>query len=115
MLGTEPAQRFQTALKILLGLVPYDALLTLQTARLSNPSMGGDPTTVSIRTIPFKVYQKSCPVSNPCSLQEGVLLRNLEVFFRNSVVYLFMLKCCLLRPNILLCFEVYWPQEGTHT
>jgi hypothetical protein len=82
MLGSEPSQRFQTALKILLSLLPFDALLTLETARLSNPATDGDPWTVSVRTIPFNVYQKICPVSAPCSLQEGVLLRNLEVVDR---------------------------------
>jgi hypothetical protein len=82
MLGSEPSQRFQTALKILLSLLPFDALLTLETARLSNPATDGDPWTVSVQTIPFNIYQKNCPVSAPCSLQEGVLLRNLEVVDR---------------------------------
>eukprot|EP00291_Cryptomonas_curvata_P023784 CAMPEP_0172156942 /NCGR_PEP_ID=MMETSP1050-20130122/3510_1 /TAXON_ID=233186 /ORGANISM="Cryptomonas curvata, Strain CCAP979/52" /LENGTH=551 /DNA_ID=CAMNT_0012826105 /DNA_START=231 /DNA_END=1887 /DNA_ORIENTATION=+ len=78
MLGAEPSQRFQTALNILLSLLPFDALLTLETARLSNPATDGDPWTVSVQTILFNVYQKTCPVNAPCSLQEGVLLRNLE-------------------------------------
>ena len=98
MLGSEPSQRFRTALDILLGLLPYDALLTLETARLAYAGTGGDPDTVNVLTIPFNVYQKSCPVSAPCSLQEGVLLRNLEV------------RCCLLHSfSNKLCW-VYWSE-----
>ena len=80
MLGAEPSQQFQTALKNLLSLLSYNVLLTLETAQLAFPAAGGDPNTVYVQIILFKVYEKICPVSAPCSHQRGVLLRNLEVF-----------------------------------